>query len=82
MMSETKLYFSVRMVNRDLVSYKGCKVYKSTVSVGANVMLINGLPVDVTSLELYELMDRISAEVTPIHRCLLLQSMNALLPTK
>ncbi|KAL0021594.1 hypothetical protein WJX79_001497 [Trebouxia sp. C0005] len=30
---------------------------------GANVMLINGLPVDVTSLELYELMDRISAEI-------------------
>ena len=31
---------------------------------GANVMLINGLPVDVPSLELYELLDRISAEVT------------------
>ncbi|DBA75355.1 TPA: hypothetical protein ACH3X1_010624 [Trebouxia sp. C0004] len=30
---------------------------------GANVMLLNGLPVDVTSLELYQLMDRISAEV-------------------
>jgi len=37
------------------------KAYESTVSVGANVMLMNGLPVDVTSLELYELMDRVSA---------------------
>jgi len=35
-------------------------------------MLMNGLPVDVTSLELYELMDRVSAEVTSTHQCLLL----------
>lgn len=28
-------------------------------------MLINGLPVDIPSLELYELLDRISAEVRP-----------------
>ncbi len=45
-------------------------------------MLLNGLPVDVTSLELYELMDRISAEVIFIHQCLLLQSTTPLPSTK
>lgn len=49
-----------------------CKFSGPTVPVGTNVMLMNGLPVDVTSLELYELMDRISAEVTSVHQCLLL----------
>jgi len=62
--------------------YEICKVSESTVSVGANVMLLNGLPVDVTSLELYELMDRISAEVIFIHECLLLQSTTPLPSTK
>ncbi len=56
-------------------TYKICKVCESTVSVGANVMLMNGLPVDVTSLELYYLMDRISAEVTSTQQCLLLSGI-------
>ena len=34
------------------------------IAAGANVMLMNGLPVDVPSLELYPLLDRISAEVS------------------
>ncbi len=41
-------------------------------------MLMNGLPVDVTSLELYELMDRISAEVIFTQPCLLSHSMTPL----
>lgn len=74
-MGETILSFTETKGNLFFVSllqHKFHKVVNSAVSVGANVMLMNGLPVDVTSLELYELMDRISAEVIPTHQCLLL----------
>ncbi len=36
----------------------------SVLHAGANVMLINGLPLDVATLELYPLLDRVAAEVT------------------
>ena len=73
-MGETILYFCAKKCKSCFwcSRYKICEVYESTVSVGANVMLMNGLPVDATSLELYELMDRISAEVTSTQQCLLL----------